>query len=287
MKGNEMTQWQGWKNIMKCYPFEESRLAKWEPPYIIQPKYDGDRCRAIPTSTGYILLSSEENIFFSVPHINEELNNLFKFIQPQDRPELDAELYIHGWNHESIHSVVSRTVNLHSDYEKMQLHVFDVVNSKPQVERLAIVEELRNVSSIVQVSPFWVANNLDELKEVYDKCVKEGYEGIIIRHFMNRYEAKRSTMIMKFKPKKMDKYRIVGWKEEVSAEGVPKGRIGSLIMSSQNGDEFGVSAGLDHEMKQKLWVIRDELIGAWAEVHYQHLTAKHLPKGTFNVEVIL
>ena len=69
-----MADWQRWKNIMKCYPFEEKRLAKWKPPYIVQPKFDGVRCRAIPTDTGYLLVSSEENVIFSVPHINEELN---------------------------------------------------------------------------------------------------------------------------------------------------------------------------------------------------------------------
>ena len=49
---------------MKAYPFEEKRLAKWRPPFIVQPKYDGVRCRAVPIQqpgfgTGYILLSSE------------------------------------------------------------------------------------------------------------------------------------------------------------------------------------------------------------------------------------
>ena len=33
--------------IMLCYPFEEKRLNKWNPPYIIQPKLDGERCRAV------------------------------------------------------------------------------------------------------------------------------------------------------------------------------------------------------------------------------------------------
>ena len=47
-----MSNWQRWKGIMKASPFEEKRLTKWNPPYIIQPKYDGFRCRAIPLMTG-------------------------------------------------------------------------------------------------------------------------------------------------------------------------------------------------------------------------------------------
>ena len=80
-------KWQRWKGIMKAYPFEEKRLAKWEPPYIVQPKYDGVRCRAVPLDNGdFLLLSSEENPIFSVPHINEAL----KCCAPQW--ELDGEL---------------------------------------------------------------------------------------------------------------------------------------------------------------------------------------------------
>ena len=66
---------QRWKNIMKCYPFSEERLAKWAVPFIVQPKLDGVRCRVVPLSgaseEGCLLLSSEENVIFSVPHLNE------------------------------------------------------------------------------------------------------------------------------------------------------------------------------------------------------------------------
>jgi len=86
-----MPKWQRWKGIMKCYPFEEKRLAKWQPPYIVQPKYDGVRCRAVPIpGGGYILLSSEENVIYSVPHILDWLNRV------QLTTELDGELYCHG-----------------------------------------------------------------------------------------------------------------------------------------------------------------------------------------------
>ena len=275
--------WQRWKGIMKCYPFEEKRLAKWQPPYIVQPKYDGWRCRAVPTDNGYILLSSEENIIFSVPHINMEFNSL------QLNQEYDGELYCHGMSFEQIESICSRSTNRHPNFNQIQFHVFDVVDfEKTQVDRLMDIERLKAYySPIIKVSPFYIAENLDDIKRIYDTLIKEKYEGIIVRHIAAAYQAKRSLYVMKFKPKKTDTYKIVGWKEEISKDGIPKGRIGSLILSSQTGDEFGVSAGFDHEMKGKLWMIRDELSGKNATVHYQHLTDKGLPKGTFNVEVEL
>ena len=65
--------WQRWAGIMKFSPFEEKRLAKWEPPYIVQTKYDGDRCSNTPCPNYPLLLTSEENPYFSIPHIAEQI----------------------------------------------------------------------------------------------------------------------------------------------------------------------------------------------------------------------
>lgn len=281
--------WTRWKNIMKCYPFEESRLAKWQPPYIIQPKYDGDRCKAYPIENAhcdkeYLLLTSEENPYFSVPHIKQSLadSNL--------NLTLDGEIYSHHvcreGGHELVHSIASRTVNLHPRHEELKYYIFDVEVDKPQIERLQILNRIKTLNiPHVKVAPYWVCDTLDEIKKVYDKLILAGYEGIIIRHLYNMYESKRSTFIMKFKPKKSDIYQIIDWNEEISKDGVPKGRIGSLVMSSQSGDTFNVSAGLNDESRAKLWDIRDTLDNYKAIVHYQHLTNKKVPKGCFDIKI--
>jgi ATP-dependent DNA ligase len=274
-----------WKNIMKAYPFEEKRLAKWSPPYIVQPKYDGDRCKAyFNTDAGYLLATSEDNPFFSVPHIQEELDRSGLDLT------LDGELYNHELckfgGHELIHSIVSRQVNLHKDYQLMQFHVFDIEMAGSQLDRMVKLETLRNLKlrSIV-IAPFWICQSLDDIKHVYDKLLAAGYEGIIIRNINNVYEYKRSTMMMKFKPKKTDTYTIIGYNEEISKDGISKGRLGSVTLSSQFGDTFHVSAGLDSEERARFWSIRDTLAGRTATVHYQHLTEKKIPKGCFDLEI--
>ena len=279
-----MPKWQRWKGIMKMYPFEEKRLAKWEPPYIVQPKYEGWRCRAVPIQTQitgtYILLSSEGNIFYSVPH----LTNAFDILGL--KAEFDGELYCHGMTIEQISSIAGSNVNLHPNHEELEFHVFDIKVPEPQMRRLVLIDSLKGMHPKIKVSPFWLCETLDEVKEIYDKVILMRYEGIIVRHFQGPYEEKRSTFAMKFKPKKKDTYQIIGWKEEVSMDGVPKGRIGSVLMSSQAGDEFSASAGLDFDEKARLWKIRDKLDTMKAIVHYQHMTNKKIPKGTFNIEVL-
>ena len=99
--------------VQLCYPFEEKRLNKWLPPFFVQPKLDGERCRIIVRQNGALLLSSTEEIITSVPHINAAA----RLQLPEG--EYDGELYVHGRTFEEIHSVVSRRVNLHENFETM------------------------------------------------------------------------------------------------------------------------------------------------------------------------
>uniref|UniRef100_A0A6M3JSV7 Polydeoxyribonucleotide synthase [ATP] n=1 Tax=viral metagenome TaxID=1070528 RepID=A0A6M3JSV7_9ZZZZ len=278
-----MNKFQRWKNIMKAVPFEEKRLNKWQPPYICQPKYDGVRCRAIPIeSTGeFILLSSEENVIYSVPHINKALSTL------QLRAELDGELYCHNMKFEEIVSITSRTVNLHPNSPVMDFHIFDIVNPLPQMKRTVMIENLRNLHRSIKVAPFYVCENLDDIMKTYDSIINLGYEGIIVRHSMGAYERKRSTLVMKFKPKQEDEYEITGWQEEVDNSGNPKDSLGSLTCISGDGNTFSVGTGFSSDDRRMYWQKRDRLIGRVCKIKYQHLTTgKKVPRFPVFVEVI-
>lgn len=281
------SQWQRWKGIMKCYPFEEKRLAKWTPPFIVQIKYDGDRCRNAPAQDTSLLLTSEENVFFSVPHINEQLVEKKLHTIPLDGELYNHQIFLEG-GHELIHSICSRTVNIHPRHKEMEFWVVDVKYiDLSQSDRLVFIKQLANyLPTNVKLAPFWICETLDEIKHIYDKVIEQRYEGIIVRNMFGAYEEKRSTMVMKFKPKKKDIYRIVGFNEEISKDGIPKDRLGSLTLSSQTGDTFAVSAGLNDETRAKYWDIRGMLIGLDAVVHYQHLTNRQIPKGSFKLEVL-
>ena len=117
--------------VMLAYPFEEKRLAKWEPPYFVQPKLDGERCRIIVQNGVVLMLSSTEEIITSCPHIAQ------RALEKLPAGEYDGELYRHGWSFEEIHSVVSRRVNLHPDHEQIQFHCFDLIENAQQLVRLS------------------------------------------------------------------------------------------------------------------------------------------------------
>ena len=280
------SQWNRWKNIMKAYPFSEDRLAKWSPPYICQPKYDGIRCRAIPLQTGpnedeYLLVSSEENPIFSVPHINNVFSSL------KLRSELDGELYCHGMSFEQITSITSRTVNIHPDNHLIKFHCFDIINERPQMHRTVMIENFRDLDPHLIIAPFYLCESLDDVMRAYDKIIEQGYEGIIVRNIFAQYERKRSTNIMKFKPKQSDTYEIIGTVEEYDKDGNPKDSLGALICNSGDGNTFRVGTGFSEEHRKSLWDSRDNLPGKVAHVQFQHLTTgKQVPRFPVFVEVI-
>ena len=279
------------EGIMLCYPFEEKRLSKWNPPYIIQPKLDGERCRAIWSEThGYILVSSEFNTIVSVPHINKALERCYSVA------ELDGELYTHGLSFSEIHSRVSRTVNLHPNYEEIEFHIFDIINDEPQSVRLAKLYSSVAAIGSIKIVPQVLANTFDEVIDAYNGFLKDGYEGMIVRHHGASYRRSRSPYIMKFKPKKDDYYPIKGYSTELDKNGYIKlGMLGKIICSSGDIDlpnlyeyppraklpkgYFGVGSGLTREQREIYWDKKEQLIGRTCHVAYQNITpGKGVPR---------
>ncbi len=263
-----MNKNQRWHGIMKAYPFDETRLETWVTPYLIQPKYDGIRCRAVPQNGKVILLSSEEHIITSVPHINEALEKM------ELNAEVDGELYRHGLAFEEITSITSRKVNLHPDHENIHFYVFDVIDDRSQLDRIRAIEALKDLSPFVEVAPLWACSTLNQVLKVYEKLIKKGFEGIIIRNREAEYQRTRSRFIMKFKPRKEDEYVVLGSKEEIDIYDKPKGRLGALICDSGNNGTFDVGSGFDDDERNELWKNREALVGKIAKVKYQNLSSK-------------
>jgi ATP-dependent DNA ligase len=281
------------KGIMLCYPFEEKRLTKWGPgPHFSQPKLDGRRVRAIFDSKGKVtLLSSEENILTKYQHINKALEETHYI-----NLELDGELYVHGLSFEQICS---------DDYaSQMQYHIFDMpMQSRPQYMRFIGLKALfpRDTDFIKRV-PIFEVSSLDSVMFLYDEFLDEGYEGFVLRHHNSLYlrdnfsttitneNAKRSTLLMKFKPKKEDIYRIAGYSQEVDKYNNPKPNwLGRLICNSEEGDTrnlglyppkparipegfFGIGSGFKDIDSIQLWKIREDLPGKYVKVKYQHIS---------------
>lgn len=277
------------KGIQLAMPFEERRLLnqgrfhyKWSAPYLVQPKLNGERCRLIREKEVCLLLSSTEELVLSVPHIQKLGLDLLP------AGEFDGELYVHGWTWADIHSVVGRTTTLHEDHLQMELHLFDWPSrNEPQLMRSVELKKLFNVNKYlahgdckIKLVEAHVANTLEEVYQLYDRFIGEGYEGFIIRDISSLYERKRSGAMMKFKPKATDHYRITGCYEAISEDGTPKGILGGFNCIDDMGTAFKVGAGkLSHADRKGLWEeyldIPNTFNQSLLEVEYQTMSDKN------------
>ena len=274
--------------IMLFYPFEEKRLLKWNSPVIVQPKLDGERCRATICEDGYSLISSELNYIFSVPHIGTQLWLLYLKTNRR-KMELDGELYTHGASFEEIFSKVSRTKNFHPLSTEIEFHVFDIIEPElAQIDRLkALVELSKLFPPSIKLVPSKIASSLDEIMRIYDSYIEDGYEGIIVRHIDAPYIRRRSIYGMKFKPKKSDIYKVTGFKEEIDKDGKPKNRLGALLCIGDDGSEFSVGSGLTGHQRESFWAVRESLTQKNVKVSYQHLTSSNgVPRFPVFVELV-
>ena len=269
--------------IMLAYPLEEKRLLdpkfQWKFPVIVQPKLNGERSRVVMDSFGFSLLSSECNRIVSVPHINKQLASLYHHL-----PFIptDGELYVHGWDFNEIHSVVSRKSDetRHERSEQMEFHVFDLISDDAQLKRshLLFDKYSKFFGDSIRIVPIMMAYNMTDIMRIYDDYLDLGYEGIVVRHIKAPYIKRHSRFMLKFKPKKSDYYKIDSVTEAISKYGNPLGILGAFWCEDLEGTTFKIGAGkLKHDKRKELWKDRQSLRGKFCHVQYQTLSPRGAP----------
>lgn len=275
---------------MLCYPFEEERLVgkgrkSWNQwPVLVQPKLDGIRCKVNLASL--LMTSSEENPIYSVPHIKEGIEKARDIFLKYDITELDGELYSRDLTFEEICSAVLRD-NPVEEGKKIEYHIFDFLtedNTRSNASRyqvLGLIDDALHYHGLnehlVIVPTFW-AHNLDEIYKMLDVQIRNGNEGIIVRHPYAYYQEKRVTTMMKFKPKKTDTYKVIGVRQLTDKYGFHKNMLGALILTDHEGNLFNVGTGFSEAERYRLWDLRKELTGKYCTISYQNLTQLGVPR---------
>lgn len=274
------------KGIMLAYQYDPKRLMRWRKPFIMQPKLEGDRCRASwDPEIGWVLYSSSGAIRTSVPHINVEMNKRLNGCKDM---EFDGELFVQHWPHERIRSIVSRTVTLHPEYERIQYHIFDYIHpSMDQNSRLAVVESEipRDMKSVKRV-PYFYGSQENHVEGYLQAFIFQGYEGIILREPEALYVRRRATTLMKLKPRMTGYYLAVEMLEESTIHGMMKGMLGSLVLRDIDGRQFKVGTGFTEQQRLFFWESPESIIGKIVKIQYQSLTESGIPKMSSFKEVM-
>jgi len=242
-------------------------------PFYVQPKLDGIRANPIK---GKFMSRNGKPL--------AKMANLMKHVKAMfDEQVTDGEIYNHSQraNFEGISSGARKTKGK-SEYEDvMQYHVYDIASHDGTFkERRAYLKKIMGGvgSPLVRRVPTYLVATKQELEEIHEKFLEEGYEGTMIRVPDSLYEpGRRSYGLMKYKPFNDSEFRIVGMEE---GRGQLMGHVGKFIceisdergtrtfkakLGGKNITPFLKKCFTDH----KLWK------GKWMQVHYMGISNKN------------
>jgi DNA ligase-1 len=254
--------------------------AKVKFPLYSQPKLDGIRC--IVRKDG--MWSRNGKQIIAAPHIFEALKPLF-----EATPDLifDGELYSDKFanDFDSLCSIVKKTKPTPEDIAlsaaQMEYHIYDLPSNPRnfycRYEEL-LTFRLPKCCKVVLTN---LVVNEEELMDLYNKYVEEGYEGQMLR-LNGLYENKRSKSLLKHKSFIDEEYTILGVEEGI---GNKTGMVGSFIFESKSGKRFKSSPKFNWERCTEMWEQRETLIGKQATVKYFNLTPQGVPRFPYVIQI--
>jgi len=162
-------------------------------PVFVQPKLNGLRCLA--KSSGLFARGGDR--FVSLPHLDEVLADFFL---AHPHVVLDGELYCHGMPLRRI-AGAARTSHPTADSLALSFNVFDLVAYIPFEERLdRLTELLEDCPPSVGIVPTDICHSQREMDAHYESCLRDGYEGQMIRDLDEPYVHGRSDGLLRRKP---------------------------------------------------------------------------------------
>lgn len=260
---------------MRAYSLKDHQVIF---PAYVQPKIDGYRALLHLPKGGkekYQFLSNTNKPYQHLDHLIPEL----KKIKLLDNPDiyLDGELYLEDDHINILRSILS-SKNLTEEKKKIakkiKFYVFDIFDLKKMYlkynERYDILVKLFNTKTNFEniiLTPTTIIKNNKNLDDAFEKYVKKGYEGIIVRNMRGVYKLRgKSIDVLKSKDIKKDKFTIVGFKE---AKGNNKGTVVWEIRCNKDPRKsFWARPMGSREERKNMYKKGDEYIGKKVIVKY-------------------
>ena len=263
----------GWVPTFDVQLAQPFNMDKIKYPCYVEPKFDGERCLAFVTYDG-----TDGEVLFLSRNGKQHQNfgcfasDLLAMCKGEGNTVVDCEV-INKFGFQTLQKLPSN-YDPAFDTSNLQCVVFDIMpqsafesqvfDDTQEVRKKRLSSLFKNFTSknIIQAD-VKVANNYQDVEQMFDYWVKKGLEGIIIKDPTGKYEFKRSYTWIKQKRDKTDDLEIVDVEFGMSGKKW-EGKCGSLIVRRINssGQEIriGVKSGLldyDHENIQ---IVGDQIL---------------------------
>jgi DNA ligase-1 len=260
---------------------KENRSFKIGFPAYVQRKYDGIRCIAY-LKNGNVILESRKGIpFENFDLLKNELLNILP-----NGYYFDGELYTNQLDFEVISGLIRLTNKKCTNEQQIMInmiefHIYDFFNinepnmiydnRKKQLNEFLNMNKLNLCKSVETYTIF----NLNDIKNMHDNFIKEGFEGIMIRDPNGIYELnKRSKFLQKYKEFIEEEFIINGFHEGTGDE---KGIVIWDCITKDN-KSFAVRPKGSFDSRKNLFENGSKYIGKKLTVIFQEYSNDGIPR---------
>ena len=263
-----------------CKDLKESKY-----PIYGEPKIDGVRAVAIlrPEDPQYGTAFKVEwcsrsgNELFNIDSITKEIMLNISAAQVGTGLVLDGELFSKNLHHTLGLVRSSKTKRSVADTDQLKYHVFDMIPLNQWDERnvtLGYLSRKKMLKALFAGGDFLQCELVPETTLLspqdaqifYEACLKDKYEGIMLKDQHARYIFGRSEAWLKHKPFDLDPFTIVGYFE---GEGRLAGMLGGFNVEVTEGKICKVGGGLSDQQRVDFWERRESFNGKRAVVKYK------------------
>lgn len=265
---------------MLCSPSDEKLISKFEFPAIVQLKMDGMRFNAIVKNGKVEYRSRNGKEIHGIQHLDEDFLNM----GGSKNRVFDGELVVNDkgviLDRQTGNGILNKAVKgTISDLEahKIRATVWDVIDYEdftvgysgvPYRERFERIASTI-FSDAVGVVEHQLVESITEAREVFDRYLAAGEEGIILKAGTAPWENKRVKHQLKFKGELECDLQIVDVQE---GTGKYVGMLGAIVCQSGSTDgktiTVSVGSGFSDDHRINLWNIRTELLGKIVALKY-------------------
>ncbi|MBI1904473.1 MAG: DNA ligase [Planctomycetia bacterium] len=185
---------------------------------------------------------------------------------------LDGELWLDRKAFQRTVSIVRRQ-DKSDHWREIRYRVFDMPKvAAPFEERLAELRECLTSKrpAFAELHDHQLCQNLDHLREELARVTAIGGEGLMLRQPGSRYEAGRSSTLLKVKTFHDAEAKVV---EHLPGAGRHKGRLGALAVELPDGTAFSIGTGLSDAEREN-----PPTVGSIVTFRYQELSDRGVPR---------
>lgn len=203
---------------------------------------------------------------------------LIKFFKNHPDTILDGEIYKFGWNLNVI-SGICRSQKTVEDGKDLEFYWYDIADLNLSfTDRFKLMQEWSKELKLtefdperhlpedklhIQFLPQQSITGFDNMKQLHDQFVSEGWEGLVVRQAKSKYKpGSRSNDWIKIKIYIDAEYPIVGLTEGLREEDM------CFLLETPNGQTFNCKPMGDREQKHWYHEHIDELIGKQLTIKY-------------------